>query len=634
MRGILIRMLVAVRNVLISVCFAASCLTSPLGAQTEPVRVRVDASRAPQHLIHSSMTMPVNAGPLTLRYPQWIPGDHQPVGPIADLVGLKITGGGRPIAWTRDSVDMFAFHLDVPAGVATLNIDLDLILAPEALGVDSSSSATQQLMVFYWSAVVLYPAGTPTDQLNYQGTLTVPNGWRYGTALPLERESGSTIEFKPSSLTTLADSPVLAGRNFQTIDLNPGGSVTEMIHIAADSAHATEASPELIASWRNLVKQEQAVFGAGHFRDYHFLLSLSDHGQPAAGLEHHESSDNRELEKGIETEGFIRFMGDLLPHEMAHSWNGKYRRPAGLATKDYSEPMKGDLLWVYEGLTDYYGRVFAARSGLRKPEDFLNELAQFAATYSAEAGRAWRPLEDTAVSAQNLYDSRDDYADLRRKVDYSNESTLIWLEADVLIRQLSKGAKSLDDFCRAFAAGPAGMPSVKPYDFGDVVATLNQVQPYDWAGFLNSRIRSVAPKPPLAGIENGGWKLAYTAQKTDFQKFREDYEKYADFMDSIGIKVKEDSTIADVRVTSRAYAAGVAPAVKLIAVNGRQYTPDVLHEALEAGKKTSEPLDLLVKDGEFYTTHHVDYHDGERYPRLERDTSKPDLLTEIAKPVK
>jgi predicted metalloprotease with PDZ domain len=484
-------------------------------------------------------------------------------------------------------------------------------------------------MVFYWSAVVLYPAGKPTDDLNYQATLTIPPGWKYGTALPLERQTGSTIEFQPSSLTTLADSPVLAGRYFQTIDLNPGGSVPEVIHIAGDSARAIEAVPELTASWRNLVKQEEAVFGPGHFRDYHFLLSLTDHGLPDAGLEHHESSDNRLLEKGIQEEDFRRAEGDLLPHEMTHSWNGKFRRPVGLATKDYSEPMQGDLLWVYEGLTDYYGRVMAVRSGLRKPEDFRDELAMFAARYSNQAGRGWRPLEDTAVSAQNLYDSRDDYADYRRGVDYYRESTLIWLEADVLIRQMSNGAKSLDDFCRLFTGGAAGKPEVKPYQFDEVVATLKQVQPYDWAEFLNSRIRHVAVKAPLGGIEGGGWKVTWSKDRSDLQKFQEEYAKSSSFLESIGITVKEDATIADVRVTSKAFAAGIAPAMKLIAVNGRQYTPDVLRDALD--EKSAAPLELLVKDGEFYSTRSVDYHDGERYPHLEREAGKTDLLSEIEK---
>ncbi len=576
--------------------------------------------------------MPVAPGPLTLLYPRWIPGDHQPVGPISDLVGLKISAAGTPLAWSRDAVDMYAFHLDVPPATTSLNIELDLILAPEAIGVDSSTAATPQLMVLNWYPLLLYPKGRPAGELTYQATLSIPSGWRYGTALPIERESASTIEFKTSSLTTLVDSPLITGKYFETVDLSPGGSVPQVLHLAGDSARAVDVTPELAAAWRNLVKEETALFGPGHYRSYHFLVSLSDHMLAYAGLEHHESSDNRFVEKALEGDGPRRSIGDVLPHEMAHSWNGKYRRPIGLATKDYSEPMRGDLLWVYEGLTDYYGRVLAARSGLRTADDFRDELAQFAARYSDQAGRTWRPLEDTAVAVQTTFFARDDYADYRRGADYYNESTLIWLEADVLIRQLSKGGKSLDDFCRTFAAGPAGMPAVKPYNFEEIVATLNDVQPYDWAAFLTTRIRKLSPRAPLGGIDGSGWKLVDTSARSDIWKFREEYEKLSDFMHSIGISVKEDSTIADVRVTSRAYAAGVAPATKLIAVNGRQFTPDVLRDALQAAMSRPEPIELLVKNGEFYTTHRVEYHDGERYPHLERDSSKADLLAEIIKP--
>jgi predicted metalloprotease with PDZ domain len=612
----------------LAVCVLAAGLTS---AQTAPVtKIRVDASNAPQRLFHASLTMPVQPGPLTLLHPKWIPGDHQPTGPISDLVGLKISGAGKPIPWTRDTVDMSAFHVDVPAGVTALNIELDLIAAPEALAPDSSVSATPQIMIFNWGGLLLYPKGAHTDQMNYQATLKVPAGWRFGTALPIATESAGTIEFRPGALTTLVDSPLIAGRYFQTLDLNPGGAVPHYIHLAGDSAKAVETSPQYAANVRNLVKEETALFGPGHYRSYHFLLSLSDHMQPFAGLEHHESSDNRLTERALLSESSRRYTGDLLAHEMAHSWNGKFRRPAGLATKDYSEPMKGDLLWVYEGMTQYWGLVLAARSGAWTPEDFRDNLAMLSARLSNEAGRAWRTLEDTAVAVQISYAARNDYANLRRGADYYEESALIWLEADTIIRQKSGGKKSLDDFCKVFhTGGPAGMPDVKPYGFEDIVTALNGVQAYDWAGFLTGRIRKVAPFAPMGGVEAAGWKLVYGETRSEFQKSMEEYEKVSNFSYSPGLIVKEDATISDVQVTSKAYAAGIAPATKLIAVNGRQYTPEILRDALDAAKGGTEPLELLVKDGEFYKTHRVDYHEGQRYPHLERMAATPDLMSEI-----
>lgn len=575
--------------------------------------------------------MPVKPGPLTLLYPQWIPGDHQPTGPIADLVGLKISGGGQTIPWKRDLTDMYAFHLEVPAGVNSLEISMQMIAAPESIGADSSTFATQQLAIVNFGSLVLYPKGMPSDQQEYQATLMIPDGWRYGTALPIERESANNIEFKPSSLTTLVDSPVLAGRYFQTIDLAPGGRVQEVLHLAGDSAQSIQLPPDAVEHYRAIITQEHALFGEGHFRSYHFLLSLSDHGLHYAGLEHHESSDNRLVESGIASEDARKWNADVLPHEMAHSWNGKYRRPIGLATKDFSEPMKGDLLWVYEGLTDYIGRVIAARAGFRNAEEFREDLAIVAAQLDNQAGKKWRPLEDTAVSVQNLFYSRDDYSDYRRSADYYQESSLIWLEADVLIREMSKGARSLDDFIRAWVAGPAGMPAVKPYRFDDVVATLNSIQPYDWKGFLTARVYAVAPHAPMGGIEGGGWKLVYSPKKTSSWNLMESSYHFVDFSYSLGLRLKADGSVSDVLVDRPAYKAGIVPGAKVIAVNGHQFSPDYLRDSLKTAVESTEPIELLVKDGEYYKTYRLDYHGGERYPHLERDELKADLLSEIAK---
>ncbi len=603
-----------------------------LFSQTGVTRLRIDASNVPQRLIHASLTMPVKEGPLTLLYPEWYPGDHRPTGPIGDLVGLKMSGNGAPIPWHRDLVNMSTFHLDVPAGVTELNVELDFIVAPESVEGDSGVTATTEVMMLSFNALLLHPKGQHTDDINFQTTLKVPPGWSYATALPIEREAGNTIEFKPSSLTTLVDSPLLAGRHFRTIDLTPGGPVPHFLHMAADSERALQVSPEYIKSMQNLVREETALFGPGHYRGYHFLLTLSDH-IPGTGEEHHESSDNGMKEDALLTETGRRVNADLFPHEMAHSWNGKYRRPVGLATRDYSEPMKGDLLWVYEGMTQYWGQVLAARSGLYSAQDFRDSLAMVAARLSKQAGRGWRSLEDTAVSVQLSYVARNDYSDFRRGADYYEESMLIWLEADVLIRRLSGGKKSLDDFCQLFHTGaPARMPALKPYTFEDVVATLKQVQPYDWAEFLTTRIKKVAPNAPLEGISGSGWKLTYGDERSAFWKSIEEIDEYANFTHSIGFSVKKDGTIQDVRVTSKAYAAGVPPAAKLIAVNGRQYTVEVLQDALNKAKASTEPIELLVKNGEFYKTYRVDYHDGQQYPRLERVTGTPDVLSEIIRP--
>jgi predicted metalloprotease with PDZ domain len=607
---------------------------TPLFSQTA-VKLRVDATDAPRRLFHVQMTMAVKAGPMTLLYPEWIPGEHGPTGPIVNLVGLKVEGGGKPIAWKRDSVNMYAFHLDVPAGVTSLEVAFDFISPPEAEGFSSGSSATSELAVLSWNQLLLYPQGAQADDLQFQATLKVPNSWRYGTALPIARESGNEIEFQPASLTTMVDSPVSTGAHYRTIDLGADGGAAHYLHLAADSDRALEVSPEIVGQYQNLVKETGALFGSRHYRGYHFLYTLSDH-VAHFGLEHHESSDDRFAERTLIDPDLQRISADLLSHEFVHSWNGKYRRPSGLISGGhdggYDTPMQGDLLWVYEGLTEYLGEILAPRSGLRSEEDFRESLAASAAALDTTSGRKWRPLEDTAVAAQILYEAGSDYADYRRGVDYYPEGTLIWLDADTLIRQLTKGAKSLDDFCRAFHGGPGGAPALKPYDFADVVAAMNAVAPYDWAGFFNQRLDSTDAHAPLDGIRHSGWKLVYDGVRSDFLKAAEDDRKLADLSYSLGLKVKEDGMIEDVVFDGPARKAGIAPATKIVAVNNRQYTETVLREAVQKAASDSKPLELLVKTGEYYETHRIDYHGGERYPHLVRDEAAADVLSQIIAP--
>jgi predicted metalloprotease with PDZ domain len=602
--------------------------TALLSAQDSPVRIRVDATDAPRRLFRIQMTMPAKPGPMTLLYPQWIPGEHGPTGPIANLVGIKIQAGGQTIPWRRDSVNMYAFHIEVPQGAATLDIAFEFISPAEAQGFSAASSATSELAVMNWNQFLLYPQGTQPDQLKYQATLVVPGGWRYGTALPIKRETGNEVEFEPASLTTLIDSPVSAGAHYRTIDLGSADGLPHYMHLAADSDRAMELSPELVGKYKNLVGETGALFGSRHYRGYHFLFTLSDH-VAHFGLEHHESSDDRLGERTLIDPAPLKSSAYLLPHEFVHSWNGKFRRPGGLVTGGFDAPMKGDLLWVYEGLTNYLGEILAARSGLWSPEDYRESLASTAAALDTQYGRTWRPLEDTAVAAQILYGTGEDYSAYRRSVDYYPEGTLIWLEADVLIRNLSKGGKSLDDFCRAFYGGPGGRAALAPYTFDDVVRGLNAVQPYDWAGFLNTRLRSTSAHAPLGGIEAGGWKLVYDGVRSDFWKANEESKKLVDLTYSLGLKLNEEGVINDVAYGRPAQQAGIAPSAKIIAVNGRQFTPTVLRETVRATTSSTEPLELLLKSGEFYKVHRIDYHGGERYPHLVRAPESPDVLSAV-----
>ena len=614
------------------VCLLPLLLTSGF-AQDSTVILKVDATDAPRRLFHVQIKMPTQSGPLTLLYPKWIPGEHTPIGPITNLVGLKFMAAGQPVAWRRDDVNMYAFHLDVPQGATSLDIAFDYISSSdEDFASTSGSSVTSELAVLNWNQTVLYPQGSDPDRIRCQAALKVPPGWRYGTALPMARESGNEVEFQPVSLTTLVDSPVSTGIHYRTVDLGSDGGAGHYVHIAADSERALEVSPDTVRHWKDLVGETAALFASRHYRSYHFLLTLSDH-IARNGIEHHESSDDRDYERTLIDPELLKGDATLLPHEMTHSWNGKYRRPEGLATGGYDAPMRGDLLWAYEGLTNYLGEVLTARSGLWSQEDYRDSLAITAAQLDRESGRTWRPLEDTAVAAQLLYFAPDEYSDYRRSVDYYPEGSLIWLEVDVLIRRLSQGAKSLNDFCRSFYGGPGGAPALKPYKFDDLVTALNTLQPYDWAGFFQTRLRSTDPHAPLGGINGGGWKLVYNGTRSDLWKAFEQWKKEIDLSFSIGLRVKEDGTVEDIAMNGSSAKAGIAPAMKLIAVNGREFNPTTLREAVQQTATSTTPLELLLKTGVYYKTYRVDYHGGEQYPHLERVEATPDLVSLISAPL-
>jgi predicted metalloprotease with PDZ domain len=609
----------------------AFSFTATLAAQTPPVRLNVDASEAPRRLIHASLQFPVTPGPMSLLYPKWIPGEHGPTGPIEDLTGIKITGNGQPVSWRRDDVNMYEFHLDVPQGVSTLDVSLEYILPPESGGFSSGGSSTPQLAVLSWNQFLLYPKGPPVDQLSYQADLKVPSGWRYGTSLPIDREAGNEIVFKPAPLNILIDSPVQTGANFRTIDLNPGGSVPHSLHLAADSERATRITDSEVKHYRNLVTETTSLFGSHHYNDYHFLYTLSDH-VAHFGLEHHSSSDDRTDEDSLIDDDLRKDTAGLLPHEFVHSWNGKFRRPAGLATPDYNTPMKGELLWVYEGLTEYLGEILTPRSGLSTAQEFYDSLAIEAAALDREEGRTWRPLEDTAVAAQVLYDARSDYQNLRRGTDFYEEGVLIWLDVDVTIRTLSKGKKSIDDFCKAWAGPPNTGPIVEPYTFDDVVRTLNSVQPNDWATFLHERLQSTAAHAPLNGITGAGYKLVYTPERSEGQRTYEYARKMVGLNYSIGLSARDNGEIVDVSIDSPAFKAGIAPSTRIVAINGREFSGSDLRHAVADAVTNPAPIALLIKDGEFYKTYNVDYHGGDKFPHLVRDPSTPDLLSDIIRP--
>jgi len=592
---------------------------------TGPLTLVVDATDVGRKLYHAHEFVPATTGSMTLVYPKWLPGEHAPTGPITDLVGLSFSVGGKPIGWQRDQVDMYAFHLAVPPGAIVVDVELEFLSAGSTSGFSSAVSATPHLAVVTWNQLLLYPDGVNTDQVSVQPRLKMPPGWQYGTALHTVSSGDGGVEFSPVGLTTLVDSPVLMGEFFTAIPLDTSDRPVEL-DAAADSPSALAFSPALTGKLRQLVVEADALFGARHFESYRFLLSLSDH-VAHFGLEHHQSTDSRVYQRAVVDES--PSLG-VLAHEFVHSWNGKFRRPSGLATPNFQEPMRGDLLWVYEGLTQYLGYVLAVRSGLWTEQYYRERLAAIAASLDHTPGRAWRPLADTATAAQLLYAAPPEWASLRRGTDFYDEGWLIWLDVDTEIRQLTRGERAIDDFCHRFHGGASGSPAVSPYTLDDVVATLSQVAPFDWRTFLLARVNATESGAPLDGIDRAGWRLAYTDVRNDYLKTLEQGEKRTtDLSSSLGVELGADGSIIDAVVGSPAFRAGLGPGMRILTVGGKPYSPDGLRAALSLAARPGPPIFMQIDNEGTVTTTPVDYRGGLREPHLQQVPGHADVLASI-----
>jgi predicted metalloprotease with PDZ domain len=608
------------------------------------ISLSVDLTNVNDRILNVRESIPVKPGSMTLLYPQWLPGTHSPSNPVGELAGLNIRANSKTIPWLRDRVNMWAFHIDVPQDVSTLEVTFQY-LAPVKSQQGRISTKIADLT---WNSALLYPAGFFARRIQFSPELKLPNGWKFATALDVKSQNGSVVQFKDVSLNTLVDSPLYAGVNFRRLDLSTGQGNHVYLDVFADKPEQLEITPEELRYHKDLAIQAEKLFNSHHYDHYDFLFSLSD-SVGGKGLEHHQSSED-----GTRGNYFTDWPAGisgraLLPHEYVHSWNGKFRRPADLWTPNFNVPMQNDLLWVYEGLTDYYGNVLTARSGMRTPEQARDAIAEIAASFEASPGRNWRSLVDT--TNQPIISSHgavpESWASWQRSYDYYPESDLIWLDADTKIRELSKGQKSLDDFARLFYGINNGSFVTVTYSFEDLVKALNSVQPYDWAGFLRARVYQVAPNVPEEGITRGGYRLVYNDTEPDWVKHM-DKSRPTSFATSLGFSVKgggggEDGDedgggppggITDVQWEGPAFKAGVTPDMRLLAVNDLAFSIAHLREAIVAAEKSKEPIKLLLKREKEFITITLDYHSGLRYPHLEREQSTPDRLDTILAPVK
>ena len=595
--------------------------------------VNVDLSDAGKRIFRSHETIPVKPGALTLFYPKWIPGEHAPSGPVSNVAGLIIRANGKQLPWRRDLRDMFTLHLDVPQGVSQLDLDFQFLSPGEGEGSNfgASVSTTPNLVDMEFNQVVFYPAGYYTRQIQIQPTVQLPQGWKFASALEVDSQSGDTIHFKPLSFNNFVDSPLIAGANFNRVDLTPKGGAPVYLNVVGDAAKDVKLTDKQLEQQRNVVAQTNFLFGAHHYGHYDFLLTLSDH-TGHFGLEHHQASDDRLPANFFTDDDMHLVAGSLMPHEFVHSWNGKFRRPADLWTPNFNVPMQDDLLWVYEGLTDYWCGVLTARAGLWTPAQYRDSIANIAAAMSYRTGRAWRPLQDTADAAPLTYYGSESWISWIRDTDFYPEGQLLWLDVDTKLRELSGGKHSLDDFAHAFYGMDNGSYVTKTYTFDEVINTLNQVQPFDWSKFLRERLDYTGTDLPEHGIERGGWKLVFNDTPNGEAKALEGIRHgSANLAYSIGLMVNGKGTIGDVQWNGPAFKAGLVPGLSIVAVNGHDFSTEVLKDAITAAKTSQAPIELLVKNVDVYSTVKVDYHGGLRYPHLERADGK-DLIGAIVAP--
>jgi predicted metalloprotease with PDZ domain len=568
----------------------------------------------------------VDAGTVLL-YPKWLPGDHEPDGPIDKMAGLRISANGVPVTWSRDPVDVYAFHVQVPAGIKSIDIDFQYFSATSAKV--GNAEISPDLLLLEWNNVILYPAGYFVSRIPAEARVTLPPGWKFGSALEVRSSGGAETSFKRVSLETLIDSPLYAGRYSQRLDLDPNAAAAVYIDLFADRAEFLSVKPEQLAAYRALVQQAYKLFASHHYAHYDFLYSLSDQVEQN-GLEHHQSSEDGTAPESFTDWDKHAWERDLLAHEFTHSWNGKFRRPADLWTPNYTVPMQDSLLWVYEGQTEYWGEVLAARSGLWSLRQALDEMAVTAGYFEIQSGRRWRALQDTTNDPVITPRHPLSWRDYQRSEDYYREGLMIWLDADTLIREQSAGKRSLDDFAKAFFGVNDGSVDTVTYTFDDVVAALNSVQPYDWRTFLRSRLDSSGKPPFEDGLRRGGYKLVYSDTPNDMQKSSDEVRKRDNFFFSIGVEVdSKESTVVAVIWDSPAFKAKLTEGMQILAVNDTAYTADVLKDAIRSAKSAKAPLELIVKSGDRFRVVNIDYHEGLRYPHLERDSSTPARLDAI-----
>ncbi|MCA9416485.1 MAG: hypothetical protein KC917_09450, partial [Candidatus Omnitrophica bacterium] len=593
-------------------------------------KVEVDATEISRSLIHCRMEFPVSSTEIVLWYPKWIPGHHAPGGPVQNIGGLYFeTPDGHRLDWHRDNERMYRFICGVPEGATEVVVELDYICdQPSANSVGVDSYGNSLVGIVNWNTCLLYPEGYQDNEIEVDLSLNYPKGWRFGTRLKPKQESNGHVEFQRRDLLTVIDNPLIMGEYFRTIDLSIEDFPPHYLHLVSESRSAIEIKDEVIEKYRNLVREAKAMFGSSPAEEYHFLLVLSNQ-LPNMGLEHLESSLNGVSERALveekERKGWVAY---LLPHEYVHSWCGKYRRPAGMFTQDYQTAKDTELLWVYEGLTQYLGEVLTVRCGLLDQGEYLDRFARKVSELMSKKGRSWRSLADTAISSYLLRAHSPHWSRLRRNQDYYDEGLLLWMEVDAILRQETDGRKSIDDFCQAFFGRKEEGQRILPFEVGEVFENLNDLAEYDWRAFILGWVNEPHESMPLDFVNRLGYKLAYESEPTEYLKENQKDGKYIAAPDSLGVYFSEDGAITGVVPGSVADDSGLSDGMKVLAINDRKFSRERVDDALSDSIAKGE-VQLLVLDGDKIKEFDLDYSQGPKYLHLKRDDSRRDILKQI-----
>ena len=595
--------------------------------QANPETLVLDARDVGRGLMTATMQIPVKPGAFTFVYPKWVPGEHGPTGPLDNISEIKVSAGGQTLDWSRDLVDMYAFHVDVPRGVHTLDVQFTVLV-----NAANDRMSTANLAIVNWNRVLFYQADTDSHKVYFKPSIILPDGWSYGTALPGPQQSGQRVDFAAVQLNMLVDSPLDLGRYYKHIELWRQGDAYQMLDAFADKPQDLDFPDKLIAEYKHMTPQALALYGSRHWHYYHALLTLSDQ-IGFQGIEHHQSSDNRAPDDFMTNLKEQLAAGDLVTHEFSHSWNGKYRRPDDLTQPNFQIAERTDLLWVYEGMNQYLGDLLSFRSEIRKPGEYPEYLAALYAGFASEPGRNTEPLIDTTTAAPYLYTADGSYPSIRRTAgDFYGEGELLWLDIDTLIREKTHGEKSLDTFLHLYSAPALTGPIVKTYTRADIERLLNQVAPNDWHAFIQKRVYEVAPTPPDGELARSGWKLVWTGKPNRFMEADDSLRHMSNQWYTYGIRINKDGMVRDVREGSPAWKAGMAPGMKITALDGQAYGDDALKYVLTQAQHSSAPTAFLVQQDDWFRTLNVDYHGGPQYPHLVRVSGTPDMLAKIMAP--